>query len=275
MQQSVKPDFATWTEFFVGGVPPLTSFGLDVLDLRTLVISTSEQQIGHARKVAELALIGITAQFEAFCKNQFAAVVNIHPALLQRFSASRSDTTIPLEDLLAVLDGITYRLGFLLSEKYDFGSARTVNNLYLDLMGVTPFSSDEIQAYDMFLSVRNMLVHHGGVYTIRNMRAQPAGHTTTGRVHLDSIIVGPEYFEESVRFFESMASKIAVSCHTALTDVLGKQKHRYRITLDRSNKCIDRTANRCAQHPRPVCGFLFGLSEFRFAEISKWSGWPT
>src|SRR6476659_2651063 len=98
MQGHIKPDLAAWTELFVGGVPPLTLFSLEALELRTLVISTAHQQVGHARKIAELALIGIIAQFEAFCKNQFAAVININPAVLERFCASRSDTGVLLED---------------------------------------------------------------------------------------------------------------------------------------------------------------------------------
>jgi hypothetical protein len=241
MQEHANPDLATWTELFVGGVPPLALFSLEALQLRNLVVSTAHQQVSHARKIAELALIGVLAQFEAFCKNQFAAIINIYPAVLQRFCASRNDTAISLEDMLAVFGDIKFRLGSLLSEKYDFGSAKTVNGLYLDLLEITPFSTTEIQEFDALLGVRNMLVHHGGVYTIKSMRLKTHGLVPSGRAHLDSVVVGPEYFELALIFLENIALKIAVGSHSKVKELLAaKQAEVHSDVREAINALIER-----------------------------------
>jgi plasmid maintenance system antidote protein VapI len=85
--------------------------------------------------VAEVCLIGLAAFFEAFCKDQFASIINICPETLSRFVAKRNTVTVELADLLLILP-TTSRLGFVLAEKYDFGSAKEVNSLYSDLLGV-------------------------------------------------------------------------------------------------------------------------------------------
>lgn len=43
---------------------------------------------------------------------------------------------------------VSNRIGFILSEQYDFGSAKTINGLYGDLIRVTPFSKREQERYN-------------------------------------------------------------------------------------------------------------------------------
>lgn len=151
-----------WLQFFNGAVPALAYFQIQVDNLKELVDkSTNELGIDVT---AELCMIGLAAYFEAFCKNQFAAVINIVPDTLSRFT-ERRDCKLTAKNLLPVMTELNHSLGFLIAEEYDFGSAKAVNGLFLDLLNITPFSKEEADEYGQFLNDRNLLVHHGGVYT--------------------------------------------------------------------------------------------------------------
>lgn len=116
------------------------------------------------RTLVEVCFIGLAAYFEAFCKNQFAAIINICPQTLNTFTLRRDNTTVRLTHLIKISGEIEHRLGALVAEEYDFGSSRTINSLYFDLLGITPFSKDEEGQYSEFLNDRNLLVHHGGLH---------------------------------------------------------------------------------------------------------------
>jgi hypothetical protein len=57
-------------------------------------------------------------------------------------------------------------LGFLLAEKYDFGTPKRINALFNALLKITPFGREDAKRYAALLRDRNLLVHHGGVYTL-------------------------------------------------------------------------------------------------------------
>ena len=59
-------------------------FRLQVDDIKGLVDKFSG---GTAiEMVPELCMVGLAAYFEAFCKNEFAAIINIFPEVLSGFS---------------------------------------------------------------------------------------------------------------------------------------------------------------------------------------------
>jgi hypothetical protein len=62
-----------------------------------------------------LGLIGLAAYFEAFCKNQFAAIVNICPETLNNFASKRDNVALTLKDILKIFDTIHYKVGSLLA----------------------------------------------------------------------------------------------------------------------------------------------------------------
>ena len=68
-------------DFFIAGVPPNVIFELDSKKIIELVASSTDPHL-TSNPIAELGLIGLAAYFEAFCKNQFAAIVNICPDTL-------------------------------------------------------------------------------------------------------------------------------------------------------------------------------------------------
>ena len=122
--------------------------------------------------VPRLCLIGLAAHFEAFCKAHFAAVINIHPSVLSGFAKRRPECTLTVKELLHVLPNINHRIGSLLGEQPDFrwNSAKTINGLFWDLLGITPFSTDEAKRFGNFTNDRNLLVHHGGIFTLKYER---------------------------------------------------------------------------------------------------------
>src|SRR5579864_5325591 len=200
--------------FFVGGVPPFGYLEIQIQGLSRLA-GRSRSSYG-LNQTAEVCVIALSAYFEAFCKAQFAAVINICPAVLRNFVGRRKDTTLDLHNVLEVLNELENKLGNLLSEDYDFGSAKAINGLYCDLLGISPFSKDEMKTYSQFLADRNLLVHHGGIYTFGYAAQRFARRTAPGLPHWDSLVVGARDHEKWASFLLKMGNKIAESCKKAL-----------------------------------------------------------
>ena len=220
-------------DFFVGGVPAQIIYGIESRNLAKLVRSSQRRYDENARdSLLEVCFIGLAAYFEAFCKNQFAAMVNICPQALNNFTLRRDNSTIKLPHLVSIVGDINHRLGALLAEEYDFGSARTINSLYFDLLGITPFSKDEEEQYAEFLSDRNLLVHHGGIYTIKyhgqRFRTQPI----SGLVHWHSLVVTSDDFKKWRGFLNALVDKITDNGFRALTNLIKSEG----IQLKRVNK---------------------------------------
>src|ERR1051326_3137074 len=91
----------SWLDFFHGGVPPYQVFRMSLDDLEKVARMSSEKEVTRAR--IEVCLIGLAAYFEAFCKDQFAAILNVCPEILSAFTEKRQDATIPLRILRAVI----------------------------------------------------------------------------------------------------------------------------------------------------------------------------
>jgi hypothetical protein len=217
----------TALDFFVGGVPPDVFFKLTYDDLCALVKSSSEKSFG-SNTTAEVCLIGLAAHFEAFCKNQFAAIVNICPQVLSRFCERRPGTTIELKALLNNAEDHQQGLGFSLAEQYDFGSPKIINSLFYDVLGITLFSKKEGQKYSQFLNYRNLLVHHGGIYTSRYEPQLFTRRVRSGqqRVHFDSIVIRRDNFNSWAKFLVGMGEKISTASYNALSKfVADRQIH--------------------------------------------------
>src|SRR5437870_3999187 len=65
-------------EYFSGGVPSGEYFRLTLEDLKSISDSDDNDQRG-VNRLQELCFIGLISYFEAFCKDHFAALVNIEP----------------------------------------------------------------------------------------------------------------------------------------------------------------------------------------------------
>jgi hypothetical protein len=213
-----------WLQFFSGGVPTLVYFQIQVDELKELV-EKSTKELG-IDVTAELCMIGLAAYFEAFCKNQFAAVINIVPETLNRFT-ERRDCKITAKNLLPVMPELNHSLGFIIAEEYDFGSAKSVNGLFQDLLNITPFSKDEANEYGEFLNDRNLLVHHGGVYTAKYSGQTFAKKQLGGRqIYFDSLVVNKTDVSRWAAFLIDLATKMGKATSTSLSKFVATQKLR-------------------------------------------------
>ncbi len=143
-----------WLDYFVGGVPTGEYFLCDLRDCSEL-IERSSKGISRAN---EICFIGMLSYFEAFCKGHFASILNIEPTLLTNLRQKSHDILIDPLHLLGMRDEWAIRLGFLVAEKYDFGTPQKIAALYNALLKVTPFSKSEAQFYQEMLRDRNLLV---------------------------------------------------------------------------------------------------------------------
>jgi hypothetical protein len=204
-----------WLDFFHGGVPPYQFFRLSFDELSELVASSKVED--GLDTTAEVCLIGLAACFEAFCKNQFAAIMNICPETLAAFAEKRQEASLSLGLLASFMKNIDFRIGSLISEQYDFGPAKTINGLFQDLLKVTPFSNDEMAEYSNFLNDRNLLVHHGGVFTHKYRGQQyQKKEIQLSRVYFDSLVVGKNDFSKWANWANGMAKKIVEASHSGL-----------------------------------------------------------
>lgn len=148
-----SPEELTWLDYFSGGVPTGEYFRMTLEDLRKLVAPTGGE---FSRTLIEVCYIGLVSYFEAFCKDHFAAIVNILPTTAIRLRDKGQDTMVDVAVLLRTKADLTSQVGFLLAEKFDFGTPQKVNALYGALVTVTPFSKDEASTYDRILRDRHL-----------------------------------------------------------------------------------------------------------------------
>jgi len=200
-------------DYFTRGVPPFVVLKLEVGKIDDLVRS-SEKKLQN--KAAEMGLIGLCAYFEAFCKDLFSANANICPRILSNFTARRAHVSVEIDELLNFVDKAETKLGHLLAEKYDFGSAKAINSHYLDLLGITRFSKTESKKYSDLLNDRNLLVHHGGVYTIKYAKQRFEKQDVGKMVHWHSLVVSKERYLNWSSFIRRVAAKMAFAAHRTL-----------------------------------------------------------
>jgi hypothetical protein len=210
-------------DFFIAGVPALGVFEMQAIHLAGLVRSAKKDNLNRLNIVAEVALIGLCAYFEAFCKAHFASLINICPETLRNLVERRTNATVSLKHIVTIRREIGTKLGNLISEEYDFGSAKEINGLYQDLLRISPFSAHEAKKYSRFLSDRNLLVHHGGVFTYKYSSQQFAQRTAPGLPHWDSLVIGQEEFDHWNYFVVGMATKIATTSQSALEGFIARE----------------------------------------------------
>lgn len=169
-------------DFFAGGVPPFAVFTMNLENIADLL---QVPMLGQT--VCDLAYIGVVSYTEAFFKDHFASVLNIFPEKCMSLRNSGRDVSVDLTDLLELENPLQNKFGFVLSERFNFGTPKAINALYKDVLLITPYSKDRALAFDRVLAIRNLLVHHGGTLTTKFCRDNaPSAHE---RTYLDSVAV--------------------------------------------------------------------------------------
>jgi hypothetical protein len=221
----METDETSWLEYFSGGVPTSEFFRLTLEDVRE--ISKTSLQNGINR-VQELCFIGLMSYFEAFCKDHFASLINIEPSLVVNLKANGQNVDIDSTRAVIYGEAFTHRIGFVLAEKYDFGSSKKINSLFLSLLKVTPFSSSEVKQYDDLLRDRNLLVHHSGTFTLTYLeQTNDASLTLESNAFFNSRVIRQAEVIAAIEFIETVADKLVLASHSALVQHLAANNIQY------------------------------------------------
>jgi hypothetical protein len=203
-------------DYFVGGVPAGIIFKMAHDRVCKLVSETPETEFG-SNEVAEICFIALISYVEAFFKDQFASMVNLCPQLIENLCKAKCVIAIDASDLLVFRERPLQSLGFILSENYDFGTAQKINGLYHALLLIDPFSSDEKCEYDRLMNDRNLLVHHGGIFTLKYSKGSIIAEDDKGMPHWDSLKVSRASYLRGAQFLTSIVKKTVSASHKALT----------------------------------------------------------
>lgn len=200
-------------DFFAGGLPAGICFQASLQDLRDILNNQDEST--YANTLCQLCLIGLVGYFEALLKDHFASVINCLPNLLIKFRKTH-DVQIDATRMLTVSGFSANTLGFVIAEKYDFGTAKKANALYTALIALTPFSAVEAKRYDSVLRTRHLIIHHGGIYTPTFLEQQKPSDPRRDRAYLDSLELDASEVLTIAEFLESIARKLVLATPDAL-----------------------------------------------------------
>jgi len=197
----VSPSELFGFDFFAGGVASGEMFTIELMNLRTLVVTSEVPEYDSRCQIATIALL---AYAEAFFRGHFASMINICPQLVRNLKrATNRDISIDPAELLDLQRQEMW--GFLLAQKYEFNNPKSINGIFTDLIGVTPFSMTERKRYQPLIDDRNLLVHHGGIYKSGGKIRSPV--KTGARVFYDSVVIPRSEFGARAFFVEGLIRK--------------------------------------------------------------------
>jgi len=197
-------------DFFTGKIAPFLLFEMEYHSLFYVVENHKNDRFyPEINPASQVASIGLLAYFEAFCKHQFAAIVNLFPSLIAEFSCKRGEPKIEFSTIVSFKGEFEKNIGFALAENYDFGTSKAINGLFKDLLLVTPFNMKEQKVFDEIVFCRNLLVHHGGFYTLQYLKKNSISEELKKSVFKDAIKIDTAKYHEISDFLFEMAIKIA------------------------------------------------------------------
>jgi hypothetical protein len=215
-----EADEPGWLEYFSAGVPTGEFFRITLDELRRISGLGDGESSGISR-LHELCFIGLISYFEAFCKDHFASLINLEPHLVSNLKTAGQNVDVDATRVLLYAGEVNRRIGFVLAEKYDFGSAQKINALFGALLQITPFSKSEAAHFSELLSDRNLLVHHGGTFTLSYLeRTTSISCDLRTRAFWESRVKRQEDVASAVGFIETIARKLLRSSHAALLKYL-------------------------------------------------------
>jgi hypothetical protein len=213
-------------DYFSGGVPAGITLCGQLQDLRGLVAAIEDIE-SVPNPLLEVCFIGAVAYFEAFFKDHLAASINICPALLQGLRQKQLNISIDAADVVSLQRNAIAKIGFLLAENFDFGTPKKINVFYSAAFPVTPFGNADRLKYEQVLNERNLIVHHGGVYTLQYCRQKFANRDLTNQAFYNSLLITKTRLVEVLDFIDDVAAK---TCG-ATAKKLKEFANRSRLTL--------------------------------------------
>lgn len=231
----MKKTYKTY-DFFVGKISPFLLFEMEYHSLSYVVEKLREDKdkfYVEVNPASHISSIGLLAYFEAFCKHQFAACINLFPSLLQDFSKKRNDTNIQLSSIISLNGEFEKNIGFVLAENFDFGTTKSINKIFNDLLLVTPFNKKDEQTFSNIVYKRNLILHHAGYYTLNYFKKEKNLEEIKQKLFIDELKIDTkEYYVISDFLFE-MALKITQTTVKAL-----KNRDEYKL-LEITDSRID------------------------------------
>ncbi|WP_183560896.1 hypothetical protein [Mucilaginibacter sp. SP1R1] len=206
----MKENYTSY-EYFVGKIAPFLLFEMEFHGLSYVVENhKNDRWYPDINPAAQVANIGLLSYFEAFCKHQFAAILNLFPSIILDFATKRGEPKIEISTVVGYGDNFKKNVGFLLAESYDFGSPKAINSLFCDILKVSPFSKDEEKTMNEIIHRRNLIVHHGG-YLTHQYVSRKGPKALTVKPFKDEIKIGTDDYYTNADFLFEMAIKI-VKC---------------------------------------------------------------
>ena len=163
----MSEDEFNYFEYFSGYVPSGAVFLMAANDIVQIARASAKEEYSCLNS---LCLIGLASYFEAFAKDQLASILSLAPELIERVQRAGYPTDLPAEEAYQFRDNLRYKIGFLIVQRLDLGSAKKINSVFTSALQITPFGEKDAVAYDKLLRDRNLLVHHGGTYTTSYIR---------------------------------------------------------------------------------------------------------
>jgi hypothetical protein len=224
-----KRDKLFGLDFFSGGVPTLEFFNI-TLDELSAISGLSVPNAGPGiSRLHEVCFIGLMSYFEAFCKDHFASLINIEPSLISNLKVRNHNLDIDASRALLYFDQLNTKLGFLLAEKYDFGTAQKINALFGALLNITPFGTDDAERYSALQHDRNLLVHHGGTLTLSYMEQKRLKRDKLLRdAFFNSCVKKKKDVTNAIDFTREIAQKLVHSSQNALAKYVTENRITYR-----------------------------------------------
>lgn len=216
LSRELNASFVANYDFFAGAVPPGLIFQLETDDLLEIVESRSSQSSWTG--LSRLAIIGLVASFEAFCRGLFSAAINIDPNLVHGLSKAQYDTSVKLESLLILDVPTTHRLGFFLGERLNLNEPKKVNAAFCAILKVSPMSKEDMKHLNRLLEERHLLVHHGGLITSRYHASKLRRREISDRLHVDTLEISKDEVRKHVKRLRTLAHKMVTTVARAMRE---------------------------------------------------------
>lgn len=208
-------------DHFSGGVPAKIIFEMNTEELKKIIELSSEEESVH-KKAIEVCFIGLISYFEAFMKDHFASIINICPELLNNLKENGQDTTINSADLLLLKHNHINRIGFLIAEKYDLGTANKINSVYMALLKISPFTKNEKYKFDSLLNDRNLIVHHAGIFSLTYCQQNHQKEDIEKNMFMHSLVLDVNYFNEALKTINTLVEKTTFATHKRLSEYISE-----------------------------------------------------
>jgi hypothetical protein len=217
----IKENETSYFEFFSGYVPSGESFLMAANEI--VEIATKNTDTLNFTK-NKLCIIGLVSYFEAFVKDHFSSILSIAPVLIEKVKHVGYSTDIPAEEAFEFRNILHYKIGFLIGQRLDFGTAKKINTLYTAVIKITPFGRSEANQFDRLLRDRNLIVHHGGTYTTSYVKqAFSEIDPEHRRPHGDTLEIPVDKVVETALFLKAIASSTIVASSNNLRAILSSE----------------------------------------------------